>query len=57
MTNFYNVKKENRKKHNPSWLEIFDHQYKILIIISSGSGKTKPLFNLINQQSDVNKIY
>ena len=31
--------------------------YRILIVGGSGSGKTNSLFNLINQQPDIDKIY
>ena len=31
--------------------------YRMLIIGGSGSGKTNLLFNLINQQRDIDKIY
>ena len=34
-----------------------DHPYRILIIEGSGSGKTNTLLNLINNQSDIDKIY
>ena len=34
-----------------------DHPYRILIIGGSGSGKTNALLNLINNQSDIDKIY
>ena len=34
-----------------------DHPYKILIIGSSGSGKTNTLLNLINEQKDIDKIH
>ena len=30
--------------HNPNWLYISDHHYRILIIGESGSGKTNMLF-------------
>ena len=44
--------------HNPNWLYIPDHHYRILIIGGSGSGKTNVLLNLINQQRpDIHKIY
>ena len=33
--------------HNPNWLYIPDHPYRILIISGSGSGKTNVLLNLI----------
>ena len=45
------------KEHNPSWPEIPDHPYRILIIGGSESGKTNSLFNLVNQQPDNDKIY
>ena len=57
MNNFDDFKKENIKEHNPNWPEIPDHPYKILIIGGPGSGKTNSLFNLINQQPDINKTY
>ena len=38
-------------------IKICDHPDKILTIRGSGSGKTNSLFNLISQQSDINKIY
>ena len=44
-------------EHNPNWPQILDHPYRILIIGGSGSGKTNSLFNTINHQSDINKIY
>ena len=34
-----------------------NYPYRILITGSSGSGKTNSLFKLINQQSDIDKIY
>ena len=57
MINFDDVVKENIKEHNPNWPQIPDHPYRILIIGGSGSGKTNSLFNLINNQSDIDKIY
>ena len=44
------VTKENIKEHNPNWPQI-PHR------IFSGSGKTNSLFNLINQQPDIDRIY
>ena len=57
MVNFDDVIKEETKRHNPNWPEIPDHPQRILIIGASVSGKTSPLFNLINQQKDIDKIY
>ena len=57
MTNFDNVTKENIKEHNPNWPQIPDHPYRILMIGGSGSEKINSLFNLINQQPDVDGIY
>ena len=50
------ISKENIKEHNPNWLQIPDHPYRILIIGGSGSGKTNTLFNLISRQSDIQKV-
>ena len=55
--NFGDVLKENRKKRNPNWPKIPDHLYRILIIGGSGSGKINSLFNLINYQRNMDKIY
>ena len=44
--------------HNPNLLYIPDHPYRILIIGSSGTGKTNTLLNLIkNQRPGIDKIY
>ena len=57
MINFDDVMKKETKEHNPNWPQILDHPYRILIIGGSGSGKTNSLFNLINQQPDIDSIY
>ena len=54
MINLDCITNENNKKHNEKCPYIPDHRYRILIIGSSGSGKTNPLLNLIN---DIDKIY
>ena len=36
------------KEHNPNWLQILNHPYRILITGGSGSIKTNVLLNLIN---------
>ena len=57
MINFDYYTNENKTKHNSNWPYISDHPYRILIIGGSGSGKRKALFNLINNQPDIVKIY
>ena len=56
MMNFDDVIKENINKHNPNWSQVPDYLYRILLIGGSGSGKTSPLFNLISQKSEIDKI-
>ena len=57
MINFDEHTNENKKKHNLNWPHIPDHPYRRLIIGGSGTGKTSALLNLINNQSDFDKIY
>ena len=57
MINFDYYANENKTKYNSKWPYIPDHPYRILIIGSSGSGKTNALLNLINNQPDIDKIY
>ena len=57
MINFDDVTRENIKEHNPIWLYIPDHPYRIFIGGGSGSGKINSLFNLISQQPVIDKIY
>ena len=57
MFNFGYITKEDIKEHNPNWPEILEHPYKILIAGGSESGKTIALLNLINHESDIDKIY
>ena len=57
MINFDDALKENINEHNPNWSQIPDHPYRILIIGRSGSEKTNSLFNLINYQPNIDKIY
>ena len=54
MLNFDDVVKENIKEHNPNWSQIPDNLRKILII---GGSRSNSLFKVINQQTDINKIY
>ena len=57
MINFNDYVNENKIEHNKNWPYIPDHSYRILIIGSSGSGKTNLLLNLIETQPDIDKIY
>ena len=57
MINFDDVMKENVKEHNLNWPQIPDHPYRILIIGGVGYRKTNSLFNLVNQQPDIDKMY
>ena len=57
MINFDDYTNENIIEHNSKWPYIPDHPYRILIIGSSGPGKTNTLLNLINNQPDIDKIY
>ena len=57
MINFDDVVKENITENNPNFPQIFDHLCRILINGGSWSGKTNPLFNLINHQLDIVEIY
>ena len=56
MINFDDVVKEETKEHNLNSLQIPDYLHRILIIGGSGSGETNSLFNIINQQLDIDKI-
>ena len=57
MINVDSIVNDKNEKHNENWPYIPDHPYRILIIGVSGSGKTKMLLNLINEQRDIDKIY
>ena len=57
MINFDDCENENKTQHNSKWPYIPDHPNIILIIGGSGSGKTNALFNLIENQPDIDKIY
>ena len=56
MINFHYTN-ENKTEHYSNWPYIPDHPYTILIVGDSGPGKTNALLNLINNQSDIDKIY
>ena len=57
MINSDDVITEETKENNPIWPEPLDQLQRILITEGSGSGKTNSLFNQINQQPDIDKIY
>ena len=57
MISFDDYENENKTHHNQKWPYIPDYSYRILIVGSSGSGKTKALLNLITNQPDIDKIY
>ena len=57
MINFDEYTNKTKIEHNSKWPYIPDHPYRILIIGGSGSGKTNALLNLINNQTDIDKIY
>ena len=57
MINFDEHTNENKTEHNPKWPYLPDHTYRILIAGGSGSGKTNASLNLINNQSNIDKIY
>ena len=57
MINFDDYTNENKTEHNSKWPYIPDHQYRILIIGGSESGKTNALLNFINNHPDIDKIY
>ena len=57
MINFDDVRKQITKEHNPNMPQIPHHPYRMLIIEGFGSRKRNPLFNLINQQTDIDKTH
>ena len=50
MFSFDDYTNENKTEKYLKWSYIPDHSYRILIIGSSGSGKTNALLNLIRNQ-------
>ena len=57
MINLDSITNENNKEHSEKWPYIPDHSYRILIIGGSGLGKTNAMLNLINEKSNIDKIY
>ena len=56
MINFDDYANENKTEYNLKCPYIPDHPYRIQITGGSGSRKTNALLNLINKQSDIDKI-
>ena len=52
MINFDEYVNENKTVHNKNWPYIPDHSYRILLIGSSGSGKTNALLKAHRQISE-----
>ena len=60
MINLDSITNEFNKGHNEKWPYIPDRPYRILIIGSSGSGKTNTLLNFVKKQDKhdvIDKIY
>ena len=57
MINFDDYTNDNKIEHNLKWPYVIDHPYRVLIIGGSGSGKANALWNLINNQLDIGKLY
>ena len=57
MINFDDYTIENEIESNSKWPYIPDHLYRILIVDGSGSGKSKALLKLIDNQPDFDKIF
>ena len=57
MINFDDYVNEHKTEQSKNWPYISDKPYRILIIGSSGAGKTNLLLNLIEDQDDADKIY
>ena len=49
MFNLVGITNEHNEEHNLKWPCIPDHPYRMLIIGSSGSGKTNALLNLVKE--------
>ena len=57
MINIDDYVNENKTEHNKKWPQRPDHPYRIIIIGSSGSGKTNTLLHLLNEKNYIDKIY
>ena len=57
MISFDDISAENMKENNLKWPQISYHLQIILITDSFGTGKTNALLDLINHETDIDKIY
>ena len=57
MINFNDITGENIQEQNPHWPQISDCPTRILIADRSRSGKLNALPNLLNQHTDIDKIF
>ena len=57
MINFYDYTDEKKIDHNSKQSFITDHPCRIFVVSVSGSGKTNPLSNLINNQPHIYTTY
>ena len=57
MINYDDYTNETKTEHNLKRSYVPANPYRILIIESSGSGKTSAFLNLITNQPDIDKIY
>ena len=56
MFNLDYITTENNENHNKMWPYIPDHPYGMLLIGSSGTGKSNALLNLIKEHDSENLI-
>ena len=57
MINFDDYTETKKQEHNLKWPYIPDHPHRVLIVGSSGSGKTNGLMNMLKHQRDIDKIF
>ena len=57
MIDFKNVTNENIKEYYLNLPQIPEHLHRVLIIRGSESTKRNLLFNLVNEEPDIDKIY
>ena len=57
MINFDDYADENKTEHNLKWPYIPHYPHRMLILGTSGSGKSNALLSLRSNQPDIDKIY